>query len=171
MWKYINDNFGKYPSQIKVLRKLISLGLSVRKDHEDVPRIYCDDVEVKASAVAQALDVDRRAVLEILRKIVEDPQLARFYSDLRPVPDFGVVSSRLGMGVIQIVPTAASQPGIIAGVSQIIARENISIRQVIVDDPELVDNPKATIVTDSPIPGHLLSDLKKISGVEAVVIL
>lgn len=171
MWKYINDNFGKYPSQIKVLRKLISLGLSVRRDNENVPRVYCGDVEVKASAIAMALNVDRRAVLETLRKIVEDPELSRFYYELKPVPDFGRVSSSLGMGVVQIVPKAASQPGIIAGVSQIIAKENISIRQVIVDDPELVDNPRATIVTDSPIPGHLLSELKNINGVEAVVIL
>jgi predicted regulator of amino acid metabolism with ACT domain len=171
MWKYINDNFARYPSQVKVLRKLISLGLSVRKDHENMPRVYCGDVEVKASAIAQAIGVDRRAVIEILGKIISDPELSNFYSQLKPIPDFSMVSSRLGMGVIQIVPTSATQPGIISGVSQVIARENISIRQVIVDDPELVDSPRATIVTDSPIPGHLLSDLKKIPGVEAVVIL
>ena len=171
MWKYISDNFAKYPSQMKVLKKLISIGLSVKKDHENVPRVYCGDVEVKASAIAEATNVDRRAVLEVLRKIIEDSELSKFYFQLKPVPDFGLVSSRLGMGVIQILPTSAKQPGIVSGVSQIIARENISIRQVIVDDPELVDDPKATIVTDSPIPARLLGDLKKIPGVEAVVLL
>ena len=88
-----------------------------------------------------------------------------------PVPDFGKVSSRLGLGVLQIVATSASKPGIISVVSQIISRENISIRQVIVDDPELVDNPKATIVTESPIPGRLLEEMKSVPGVGAVVIL
>lgn len=171
MWDYIKENFKKYPSQTKVLRKLISLGLSVRKDHEGTARVFCDDVEIKASALAFALGVDRRAVLDVLSKIVRDVEMSKFFNDLKPVPDFGKVSSKLGMGVIQIVPTRATQPGIISGVSNIISREGISIRQVIVDDPELVDNPKATIVTDSPIPGKLLSDLKSVPGVEAVVIL
>lgn len=171
MWEYIREKFKKYPSQTKVLKKLISLGLSVRKDHEGVPKIYCDDVEVKASSVAFSLGVDRRAVLDILAKIVDDSELARFFSDLKPAPDFRRVSSKLGMGVIQIVATSASRPGIVSGISQIISREGISIRQVIVDDPELVDEPRATIVTDSPIPGKLLSDLKAVDGVEAVVIL
>lgn len=171
MWTYIKEKFKKYPSQTKVMRKLIALGLSVKRDHESVPRIYCDDVEVKASALAFSLGVDRRAVLDILSKIVDDPELSRFFFELKPAPDFRRVSSKMGMGVIQIVATKASQPGIVSGVSQIIAREGISIRQVIVDDPELVDEPRATIVTDSPIPGNLVSDLKSVDGVEAVVIL
>ncbi len=171
MWDYIREKFRKYPSQTKVLRKLISLGLSVKKDHEGTPKIYCDDVEVKASSLAMSLGVDRRAVLDILSKIVEDGELAKFFLDLKPSPDFRKVSTKLGMGVIQIVATKATKPGIVSGVSQIIAREGISIRQVMVDDPELVDDPRATIVTDSPIPGRLLSDLKTVDGVEAVVIL
>jgi Predicted regulator of amino acid metabolism, contains ACT domain len=70
MWQYINESFKKYPSQQKVLLKLISLGLSVRRDFEGVPRIYCSDVEVKASALASSLDIDRRAVLDALDKIL-----------------------------------------------------------------------------------------------------
>src|SRR5579875_1854113 len=165
MWTYIKENFKKYPSQQKVLIKLASLGLMVQKDFEGVPRIYCGDVEVKASAVAEALDIDRRAVLEVLNKIVSDPELSSFYSNLRPVPDFGRVSTKLGMGVIQIVPTSARKTGIISGISQIIAKHDISIRQVIVDDPELVDDPKATIVTDGPIPPSLLPELRAVPGV------
>lgn len=171
MWAYIKDKFRKYPSQTKVMRKLIALGLSVKRDHEAIPRIYCDDVEIKASSLAYTLGVDRRAVLDILSKIVDDPELSKFFFDLRPAPDFRRVSSKMGMGVVQIVATKASQPGIVSGVSQIIAKEGISIRQVIVDDPELVDDPRATIVTDSPIPGNLVASLKAVEGVEAVVIL
>ncbi|MEM0158387.1 MAG: regulator [Thermoplasmataceae archaeon] len=171
MWNYIKEKFKKYPSQQKVLIKLISLGLKVLKDYEGVPRIYCGDVEVKASAIAESLDIDRRAVLEVLNKIVNDEELASFYSDLSPVPDFGKVSTKLGMGVIQIVPTSAKKPGIISGISAIIAKHDISIRQVIVDDPELVENPKATIVTDGPIPTSLLPELRSVPGVDAIVIL
>jgi len=77
----------------------------------------------------------------------------------------------MGLGVIQIVPESASKPGIISAIASIIARENISIRQVIVDDPELVSEPKALIVTDSKIPPNLLPEMRNVPGVMAVVIL
>ncbi|MFG1449358.1 MAG: ACT domain-containing protein [Thermoplasmataceae archaeon] len=171
MWQYINESFKKYPSQQKVLLKLISLGLSVRRDFEGVPRIYCSDVEVKASALASSLDIDRRAVLDALDKIVHDEKLAVFFANITPVPDFGKVSTHLGMGVIQILPESATKPGIIAGVSRIFSEEGISIRQVLVDDPELSESPKATIVTDGQIPSRLLSEIRKIPGVQAVLLL
>ena len=171
MWQYINENFRKFPSQQKVLVKMISLGLSSRRDFEGVPRIYCGDVEVKASALASALGIDRRAVLDALDKIANDERLQSFFSDISPVPNFGKVSSHLGMGVIQILPESATKPGIIAGISKLFSQEGISIRQVIVDDPELSDSPRATIVTDGQIPPGLISEIKKIQGVQAVLLL
>ena len=171
MWEYINNKFERFPSQQRVVKKMISLGLSVRKDNEGEGHIFCESIEIKPNSLATALGVDRRVVVEVLAKILADSKLYSFFTDLRPVAHLGAVSSKMGMGVIQIVPELASQPGIIAGVSNIISRANISIRQVIVDDPELVEDPRATIVTDSPIPSDLLPDLKKVRGVGAVVIL
>ena len=171
MWHLIKEGFKKYPSQQKVLMKLISLGLSVKRDYEGVPKIYCGDVEVRASAISESLDIDRRAVLDALEKIVSDDQLDQFFANLMPVPNFGKVSAQLGMGVIQIIAESANKPGIVAGVSRIFSQEGISIRQVIVDDPELTDNPRATIVTDGQIPTHLISDIKKVPGIQAVLLL
>lgn len=171
MWEYINRKFEKYPSQQKVVKKMISLGLSIKKDNEGAGHIYCESIEIKPNSLATSLGVDRRVVVEVLEKILKDSTLYKFFMDLRPVAHLGTVSSKMGMGVIQIVPEMASQPGIIAGVANIISRANISIRQVIVDDPELIEDPRATIVTDSPIPPDLLPDLKKVRGVSAVVIL
>ncbi len=77
----------------------------------------------------------------------------------------------MGYGVIEISPESADKPGIVAGVSDIISKSGISIRQVIVDDPELVDDPKAVIVTDKKIPSELFADLKNVEGVRAITLL
>lgn len=170
MWKYIKDEFSKQPSQLKVVKKLVSIGLRVARD-DDAIKIFCDDIEIKPNSLAKALNVDRRVVVEVIEKIVRDNTLGPFFSDLFPVANLGRASSRMGFGVIQIVPDSASKPAIISGVSQIIAREGISIRQVIVDDPEINDDPRGIIVTDSPVPPSLLPEIRKVPGVEAVVIL
>lgn len=170
MWKYVKDAFSKQPSQLRVATKLISLGLRVVKEDEEA-RIYCEDIEIKPNSIARAIGVDRRVVVGVIDKITGDSTLASFFRDLVPVANLGRASSRMGFGVIQIVPESAGKPAIIAGVSQIIAREGISIRQVIVDDPELTEDPKGIIVTDSPVPASLLPEIRKVPGVQAVVIL
>jgi hypothetical protein len=76
----------------------------------------------------------------------------------------------MGWGAIEIVPNDARAPGILAGVSSIIARASISIRQVIIDDPEVVDEPRGFIITDAPVPSELLPAMKAVDGVQGVVL-
>lgn len=170
MWKYIKDEFAKQPSQLKVVMKLISIGLRVVQADDEI-KIFCDDIEIKPNSLAKALKVDRRVVVEVMEKIVRDNTLGPFFRELFPVANLGRASSKMGFGVIQIVPDSAKRPAIISGVSQIIASEGLSIRQVIVDDPEINEDPRGIIVTDSPVPPSLLPEIKKVPGVEAVVIL
>lgn len=170
MWKYIKDEFSKQPSQLRVVMKMVSIGLRVAQDDGET-KIFCDDIEIKPNSLAKAMGVDRRVVVEVIDKIVRDSTLMSFFRLLSPVANLGRASSKMGLGVIQIVSGSAEKPGIISGVSQIIAGEGISIRQVIVDDPEIYDDPRAIIVTDSPVPPSLLPEIRKVPGVEAVVIL
>jgi len=171
MWEYLRNKFDGYPSQTKVVEKIISLGLSVVPNLDGQGSLKCDNIDITAASFARSLSIDRRVVLEVLNKIVSDPSLRDFFQNLKPVANLGKVSSDMGLGVIQIVPESASKPGIISAIASIIARENISIRQVIVDDPELVSEPKALIVTDSKIPPNLLPEMRNVPGVMAVVIL
>ena len=171
MWDQIRGKFVHNPSQQKVVKKMISIGLNVEMDIDRKLRIYCDGIEIKPNSIAEAIGVDRRVVVETLRKIAEDSGLLEFFRSLRPVCNLGMASSKVGMGVIEILPDSASRSGIIAGVADIIAKERISIRQVIGDDPDLVENPKAIIVTDVPVPSGLLSKIKAVPGVKAVVLL
>jgi len=50
------------------------------------------------------------------------------------------------------------------------AERNISIRQAIVDDPELSPEPKLTLIAEKKIPGDLIPEFLKIKGVDKVSI-
>lgn len=49
-------------------------------------------------------------------------------------------------------------PGILAKSALILAENSISIRQAIVDDPELSPEPKLTLIAERKIPGELISE-------------
>ena len=79
-------------------------------------------------------------------------------------------TTRSPWGAIEIIPTSASKPGILAGVAAAIAEAGISVRQVIVDDPEVSDDPHAFIVTEQPVPERLLPRIRSVDGVKSVVL-
>ncbi|HDM60235.1 MAG TPA: ACT domain-containing protein, partial [Archaeoglobus veneficus] len=60
--------------------------------------------------------------------------------------------------------------GIVAGISAILAREGISIRYILGEDPELSVESKLTIVTDAKIPGRLVDEFLAVDGVHKIVI-
>ncbi|MEM2961032.1 MAG: amino acid-binding protein, partial [Candidatus Bathyarchaeia archaeon] len=74
----------------------------------------------------------------------------------------------LNFGVVEITPIDAKTPGILAAAACLIAQKNISIRQAIVDDPELTPEPKLTLITETKIPGELIPEFLKIRGVSKV---
>ena len=114
--------------------------------------------------------MDRRVVTATLRTIGKNPELLRFFERLMPVCHLGEVAPLMGWGAIEIIPTSASKPGILAGVAGTIAEAGISVRQVIVDDPEVSDDPHAFIVTEQPVPERLLPRIKAVEGVKSVVL-
>lgn len=150
---------------------MISIGLSVKRDFEGTGRIYCGDIEIKPNSLARSSGVDRRVVLEVVRKIMEDDTLAAFFVGLLPTASFGSSATIMGFSVIELVPESAQKPGIISDFLSIISKKGINIRQVIADDPDLVEEPRATIVTETPIPADLIGDLRKVKGVKALVLL
>lgn len=171
MWLKLRDRFEKLPSQAKVAQLLLSMGLSVRKGLDDTHIIFCGPIQLTARQVARAVEVDRRVVIQTIEKITSDPELYLFFSKLTPAPNLGTSSSALGMGVLQIIPESASQPGIISGVLEVIARNGISVRQVISDDPELTDDPRAIIVTESQIPSELIPEMRRVKGVQGIALM
>ncbi len=92
------------------------------------------------------------------------------FSQLRPTCHRRDVATIMQWGVIEIIPKDFSMPGILAEVTAIIADNKISVRQAIVDDFELSDEPRLFIVTEKQIPGTLIPKIRKAKGVKAVLI-
>ena len=79
------------------------------------------------------------------------------------------ISKNLVLGVIEI-EVGEDNEGILAAASALISSKNISIRQAYAGDTELYDNPVLTIITEEFVPGDLISEFLKISGVIRVSI-
>jgi len=165
MWARFRPYFKGFPAQEKVAQIMVSCGLRV---HEG--RVFCGAIKISDTAMARAAGVDRRVVTATVRTIDKNPDLRAFFDRLKPVCHLGEIAPLMEWGAIEIVPTNASKPGILAGVASVIAEAGISVRQVVIDDPEIVDDPHGFIITESPVPERLLPRIKQVDGVKSVVL-
>ncbi|HKZ64588.1 MAG TPA: regulator [Thermoplasmata archaeon] len=165
MWAKLKPHFKGYPAQERVAQLMMTHGLRMKGKH-----VYAGDIRIADSALARAVAVDRRVVTATLQTIEKTPLLRDFFGRLWPVCHLGNVAPMMGWGAIEILPTNASKPGILAGTSGIIAEAGISVRQVVVDDPEIVEDPRALLITEKPVPERLLPRIRNLDGVRGVVI-
>jgi predicted regulator of amino acid metabolism with ACT domain len=165
MWDLLTRYFQRYPAQTRVAQTLLTHGFAVREDG-----VYSGDVAISDTALARACKVDRRIIAATIETIRREPDLQRVYSRLLPATLLKDAAPALRWGVIEIVPSDAREPGILAHVAQVIAQRGISIRQAIVDDPDLVDEPRLYVITESPVPMDVISDIRAGKGVKSVVI-
>jgi hypothetical protein len=113
--------------------------------------------------------VDRRTVNETVKAIEKNPELRIIFKNLRSAGhSLKEIAKYLDLGVVEITPINARIPGILAKSSSLISEKNISIRQAIVDDPELSPEPKLTLIVEKKIPGELIPKILKIEGVAKV---
>lgn len=165
MWDLLEEYFSRYPAQSRVAKLMLDHGFSVREGG-----VWAGDVGLPDTAIARAANVDRRVVKATVETIEENEDLQRVFGELTPTCHLRDAAPGLGWGVLEIVPTDASQPGILAGVASLIAEEGVSIRQAIVDDPEFAEEPRLYIITQRPVPGDLLPEIQSVAGVLEVVL-
>jgi hypothetical protein len=163
MWQALTDHFSRFPAQERVVRLMIRLGLRI-----DGESVWAGPVEIADTALARAADVDRRIVRATVKTISENATLLGAFSRFEPTLHLREAAPALGAGVLEIVATDAHKPGILAGVSEVIAGHGLSIRQAIVDDPAFTDQPILYVVTEEPIPGELIPLLQNVPGVRTV---
>jgi len=167
MWKFISSRFSPREEKLSVARLFIQYGLSVREG-----KIYCGQIEIPTAKVAAVAGVDRRTVSATVKLIESDSYLKKIFSELEPSgSSLKRVAKNFGWSVIEITPSDASKPGILAGVASLVASRNLSIRQAIVDDVELNPDPKLTIVVEGQLPPELIYEIKKVQGVNSLSIL
>ncbi len=165
MWDLLTKYFRRYPAQTKVAQTLLRHGLRVEEDG-----VYCGDIALPDAGLARACNVDRRIISSTVETILEQDDLRRVYENLSPTVLLKDAAPEMGWGVLEIVPTDAHEPGILARVATVIAAHDVSIRQAIVDDPDLVDEPRLYIVTEDPIPMDVIPGIKDGPGVRSVVL-
>jgi predicted regulator of amino acid metabolism with ACT domain len=164
MWNNIRKYLEPYPERLKVARVLVENGLSARGG-----KIYVNDIEVPPVRVARVAGVDRRTVNETLEAIEANRELKVIFEGLRSAGhSLKEVAKHLGLGVVEITPVDAKIPGILANSTTLLAKKGLSIRQAIVDDPELSPEPKLSLIVEKKIPGELIPEFLKIKGVAKV---
>lgn len=165
MWDLLTRYFQRYPAQSRVAQTLLMQGLSVRDDG-----VYSGDVAISDTALARACEVDRRIIAATVETIRREPDLYKVFSRLRPTGLLKDVAPHLRWGVIEIVPADAREPGILAHVATVIAKRGISVRQAIVDDPDLVEEPRLYVITEGPVPMDVIAEIREGRGIKSVVI-
>jgi uncharacterized protein len=166
LWEKIKHRFEKYPSRMDVARKIVEYGLCVKYNG----KIYCGDIEINDIALAKAANVDRRTIKATVKIILEDKLLAEIFKNITPAgPFLKNAAKNLGFGVIEI-QACATNSGIIASATNIIATTGLGIRQVHAGDPELEENPLFTIITEKSVKGNIINKFLEIEGVKKVSI-
>ena len=149
---------------MRVVRILLENGLRLRGNE-----VYLNDIEVPIVRIAKSAGVDRRTVDETIRMVETNPELRSLFSNLRSAGlSLKGVAKQLGLGVVEITVEDPHKPGIIAGASLLFSQLGISIRQALVDDPELTPEPRLILIGDKAIPGEIIPKLLKINGVTRV---
>jgi len=166
MWNSLKKHFEAYPERLKVVRVLVENGLSAKDG-----KVYINQIEIPPVRIARAAGVDRRTVNETLNTIKANRELRLIFEEIRSAGhSLKEIAKPLDLGVVEITPVDAKTPGILANSAMILAQSGLSIRQAIVDDPELSPEPKLTLIVEKKIPGELIPELLKITGVAKVAV-
>ena len=166
MWNSLKKHFEGYPERLKVIRVLVENGLSARNE-----RVYLNQIEIPPVRIARVAGVDRRTVNETLKAIKANRELRVIFEELRSAGhSLKEIAKPLNLGVLEITPVDAKTAGILAKSATLLAKAGLSIRQAIVDDPELSPEPKLTLIVEKKIPGELISELLNITGVAKVAV-
>jgi predicted regulator of amino acid metabolism with ACT domain len=164
MFDEIMQKFEDSPSQQAVIRLLLERGFSVN----DEGRVVSGGIEIPDTGIARELDVDRRVVDATTDAILEDEELRRIFQNISAIPSLMDLAPVLDLTVLTVRVTDADHPGLVAEITGRIAESGISIRQTISEDPEFTDEPKPYVITDEPLDGSLINEIRKLDFVRKI---
>ena len=167
MWNNVRRQFERQVKRPEIVRKMIECGMRVSEDE----RIYVGGVEVDYTAVARALDVDRRVVKQTAQQIRRNRYLFSLFSKTKPLGTSLVeVVSQLGYTAI-VIEADPKSPGVMAGVAEILSRHGMVVRQAVAEDPEMVPDAKMTLVVEGQLTGQAMEELNGLKVVRSIKIL
>jgi predicted regulator of amino acid metabolism with ACT domain len=167
VWANVRKQFERQVVRPDVVKKMIECGMRVSDDE----KIYVDGVEVDYSAVARAVDVDRRVVKQTVEQIRRNGYLYSLFSKTRPLGT-SLVDLVRELGYTGIVVQAdPKSSGIMAAVAEILSRHGMVVRQAVAEDPEMVPEAKMTLVVEGELTGRAMEELHSLKVVRSIKIL
>jgi len=164
MFDEIMEKFADSPSQQEVIRLLLERGFSVNDDG----RVVSGGIEIPNTGIARETGVDRRVVDTTTKAILNDDELRPIFQNISAVPSLRDLAPVLDLAVLTVDVRDADESGIVARVTDEIASRDISIRQVLSEDPEFTDEPRLYVIIDEDIPGDLLTDIRDLAFVRRI---
>lgn len=161
----VKKAFDGFPSQEKVAALLLEHGIRVQNG-----KAYCGDIAQSDVSIARAAGTDRRAVRSALEKISSDPELDALFSKLRSMLLMADIAPEIGCTALEIIPTDAALPGILAGITDIIYKGGLSVRQAVVDGPGTKIDSHLIVIVDGQIPSELLPAIRQSRGVASIIL-
>jgi predicted regulator of amino acid metabolism with ACT domain len=95
-------------------------------------------------------------------------ELKPIFQNISSIPSLRDLAPVLKLSVLTVEVNDATNPGIVSIVTSLIAKQGISIRQTISEDPEFTDDPKLYIITDEQLPGELVNELISLDFVKKI---
>lgn len=162
----LDEFFSQRPGQRKVAEFLLKNAVRVGENS----KLFVKGMEIPYSSVSEILGVDRRVIKSTAEFICSCKELREIYSKLDSALLLRDVAPLLGFGAIELIPTHAARSGIVAGVTRIIDKSGISIRQIISDDP-MFPEAETTVITEKPLPRNLIDKMLLIPGVKKIIVI
>ena len=167
MWPNVRKQFERQVVRPDIVKKMIECGMRVSEDE----KIYVDGVEVDYSAVARAVDVDRRVVKQTVQQIRRNRYLYSLFSKTKPLGTSLVDLVReLGYTAI-VIEADPTSPGVMAGVAEILSRHGMVVRQAVAEDPKMVPDAKMTLVVEGQLTGQAMEEMHGLKVVRSIQIL
>ncbi|MDV3293721.1 MAG: hypothetical protein LYZ70_05570 [Nitrososphaerales archaeon] len=167
VWPSIKKQFSRQIVRTDIVKKMIECGMRVSDDS----KIYVADVEVDYSALARAVDVDRRVVKQTVEQIRGNRFLYAIFSQTLPLGASLVnVVALLGYTAI-VVEADPKSPGVMAGVAACLSKNGMVVRQALADDPDMVPDARMTLVVEGQLTGKAMEELNELKTVKSIKIL
>ncbi|RJS99539.1 amino acid-binding protein [Halococcus sp. IIIV-5B] len=161
MFDEIMAKFAGSPGQQAVVRLLLERGFSVNESG----RVVSGGIEIPNTQVAAEAGVDRRVVDSTTDALLADDELRPIFHNISAVPSLRDLAPVLDLSVLTVEVADAEASGIVAAVTGAIADHGVSIRQTISEDPEFTDVPTLSVITDDPLPGAVLTEIREMAFV------
>ena len=162
MWDQLEKDFSRMPSQAEIAKYMLEVGI-----RQEGNKLFFEKVAISHSQVAEALGKDKRVVAATVKTIKNNKRLYSIYSKLQPTCNLINMANDMGWGVICIELNNPNMPGTLGRITTKLGDMKISIRQA---QCPATDCNMLFIITDNPITGDVLENLKGVKNVKTIKI-